>query len=151
MVTRTRKMLAPKPGKNELLIPRQNSVKSVNEALAGVHKAGGYTGFLGDGNIVTKPDYVVPVENLTDAEKARKKAITDLLMNVIEPVQLSSKSTLEADRRSLFNKLKKTSLEDLRNFLPGNMKHTPTESLQADQLSDEQKAEIQELYKEISP
>src|SRR3990167_5335383 len=148
MAPATKTMLPPKPGKESLLIPR---TRSVNEALAGVHKAGGYTGFLGEGNVVKKPDYEIPVENLTASDKARKQAIASLLMDVIEPVQLSSKSTVEMDRRSLLNKIKKQSLEELRRFLPTRVKHLPTETLQADQLSEDEKAEIQDNYKEISP
>lgn len=148
-MARTKTMLPPKPGKENLLISLNK--KNVNEALAGVHKAGGYTGFLGDGNIVKKPDYEAPPETLTASDKARKKAIADLLMAVIEPVQLSSKSTIEMDRRSLLNKIKKQSLDELRRFLPTRVKHLPTENLQADQLPEDEKAEIQDAYKEISP
>jgi len=145
-MARTKTMLAPKPGKEQLLIKRGN----VGEALAGMKGGESRSGFLG-GNIVKKPDYEVPEEVLDEAGKLRRKAIMELLMAVIEPSQLSSKSTPEMDRRSLFNKLKKSSLEELKRFLPDKMNHTPTEHLKAESLSDEQKAGIQDLYKEISP
>lgn len=148
---RTKTMLSPKPGREESLIPRQSKPKSVNEALAGVHKAGGYRGFLGEGNIVKQPDYEVPIENLDAAGRQRKQMITDLLLSVIEPTQLSSKSTPQMDRRSLYNKLKKSSLEILTRFLPARVAELPNERLKSDELSEDEKSEIQFLYMEISP
>lgn len=146
---RPRKMLEPKPSKEELFIKKRP--QSVNEALAGVHKAGEYTGFLGDGDIVRKPDYEPPKEVLDDEGKALKKAITNLLMNVIEPFQLSSKSTIEMDKRSFFNKLKKSSLDELKRFLPKHLKKMTSEKLETMTITDEEKAEMQDLYREISP
>ncbi len=146
---RPRKMLEPKPSKEELFITKRP--QSVNEALAGVHKTGEYTGFLGDGDIVRKPDYVAPLEKLDDEGKALKKAITNLLMNVIEPFQLSSKSTVEMDKRSFFNKIKKSSLDDLKQFLTKRLKKMTSVQLENVTITDEEKAEMQDIYREISP
>ncbi len=148
-MSRPRKTLAPKPSKEELFIKKRP--QSVNEALAGVHKAGGYTGFLGDGDLLAKPDYVPPPEKLDAEGKVLKQTIINLLMRLIEPSQLSSKSTPEMDKRSFFNKLKKSSLDELKRFLPKRLKKMTSVQLESASITDEEKAEMQDIYREISP
>jgi hypothetical protein len=147
---RPRKVLAPKPSKEQMFVKVGQRPASVNEALKEVHKSGAYTGFLGEGDVVKKPDYVPPEEILDTDGIARKKAVTDLLIKTIEPNQLSSKSTPEMDKRALFSKLKKSSLDELLRFLPSRVKKLHTEQLQAE-LTNEEKLEVQDNYKEISP
>ncbi len=146
---RPRTMLEPKPSKEELFIKKRP--QTVNEALVDIHTAGQHTGFLGAGDIVKKPDYVPPPEILDAEGKALKQTITNLLMSLIEPSQLSSKSTPEMDKRSFFNKLKKSSLEELKRFLTKRLKKMTSVLLESATITDEEKAEMQDIYREISP
>ena len=147
MVTRTKKMLPPKPGKEHLLI--KSGAKSIGEALAGMKGGESRTGFLGDGNIVRKPDYEPIPESPQDVKL--KRAIQQLLVSIIEPNPLSNKSTNEADKRSLVRKLSKTARNDLIRFLPERLKNMAPEELAIVEVSEGEKAEIQDLYLEISP
>ena len=153
---RTKTYLEPKPGKSKLLIKSRQNPGSVNEALVGMRGGEERTGFLGSGNLSRKPDYVSPSENLDGDEKERKRLLQNLLTKTIEPNSLSSKSTHEMDRRSLARKLNKRSLDELWVFLPEKVKRLSNEKLKSivegvDSLSEEDKADIQTLYMEVSP
>ena len=152
---RERKYLPQKPGKENLLI-KQRGAKGIGDALAGMKGGEARTGFLGDGNIVRKPDYMPKPENLDASELALKKTIQKLLISVIQPNPLSSKSTTEMDKRSLVNKLNRSSLVQLKGFLPSRIKRMPVEKVQqildgTAAIEEEEKVEIQTFYMNISP
>ena len=155
---RERKFLAPKPGKEQLLIRRskKNNPTTIGEALKGMQRGEDRTGFLGNGNIVRKPDYIPEPENLDSEGVARKKAIQSLLAKMIIPNSLGSKSTPEQDRRSLVNKLNKQSLSELERFLPDSLKGLTTNQLEQvvsgeTGIVEGAEAEIQQKYMDISP
>jgi len=151
------KFLPPKPGKERLLIKsKQSNPQTLEEATKGMQRGEERTGFLGEGNIVRKPDYMPEPEKLDADGIARKKAIQSLLLKVIQPVSLSSKSTSEQDRRSLVNKLNKSSLDELKRFLPDRVKRLSTDKLELivggeGDITEEEKAEIQTRYMDLSP
>lgn len=148
-MARPRKMLAPKPEKDKMFVPVGTKVQTINEAMKGVHTAGEHVGFLG-GNIIRKPDYIQR-EELSADEKEQKKAIQALLLSVIQPNELSSKSTPEADRRSLVNKFNKSTLDDLLRMLPVDLRSFSASEIKEYQISEAERADIQEIYKERSP
>lgn len=155
-MARPKKMLGVKPGKENLLIKRQaNNPGTITEAMQGIKKGGAYSGFLGDGNIVRKPEYA-PTETLSSDEAKRKQVIQKFLLAIVEPNQLSVKSTPEADKRSFANKLKKSLLKEIERMLPEQYRTQPTDVLEqiasnSSVVSEDEKAEIQDLYKEVSP
>lgn len=153
MVTKTKTYLPPKP-KNLVPMGTKNP-ETVNEALAGpIPEGETRTGFLGKGNTVHKADYL-PSEALSAMEKQQKKLLQDFLGKTIEPVSLSMKSTGELDKRALVNKLRKSMLTELLRLVPERIKSmTPEELEQASRentITEEEKAEIQSLYLDVSP
>ena len=137
--------LPPKPGREHLL----QSPKDIKEALAGM-KSGVREGFLG-GNAMRKPDYV-QTENLSPDEKLQKKLLQSLLAQTIEPNALSSKSTAVMDKRNFVGKLSKCTLDFLLRMVPDRLKDL--KELQAaleGNITEEEKSEIQELYRDLSP
>jgi len=129
---------------------------TLNEATAGPMKEGETrAGFLGEGNIIRKPDYVAQ-DGRTAEDKARKKALQTILGQTIEPNALSSKSSPAMDRRALVNKLSRGTLEDLLRLCPERLKDMTIGDLQeviagTVELSEWDKAEIQNLYMDVSP
>lgn len=152
-MARQPKFLPPKPGKDKLLIKGTQGKKpeTLDEAIKDM-KSGGRSGFLGEGNIIRKPDYRPEVDSSTNLPM--KRAIQMLLINTIQPNPLSIKSSPEMDKRSLVNKINRRSLSELKQLLPNGMKYIPLEELNTileKGMSDEDKAEIQNLYMEVSP
>lgn len=150
---REKKFLEPKPTKEQLLIRRANK-GGLGEALVGMKPGEKRTGFLGGGGM-ENPVSIQP-EQLSDDEKARKHVIQDLLARVIIPNSLSSKSNPDIDKKSLVSKLRKQTLGELNRLLPENLKMIGTDRLQSllegtEEVGDGDKAEIQDLYAEISP
>lgn len=138
------------------MVKDQNGLKGALQAMGGDGKEERRVGFLGGVNATRKPDYVPEREVLSIEETERKNVITQLLLQWIVPNELSSRSKPELDRKSLASKLHKTNLAGLMQFLPAWFSGVPTEKLQAyldgeEALSDEDKAEIQDRYKDISP
>jgi hypothetical protein len=155
---RTHKFLPQKPGKENQLIRRGRPPKelTLNEAMAGKLKEGEVrTGFLGEGNIIHKPDYIVQ-ESLSVEEKARKKALQAILSQVIEPNAISNKSSPQMDRRSLVNKLNRSTLDDLLRLCSDRLQRMTSTELQEiatgkEELTEADKAEVQNLYIDVSP
>ena len=143
------KMLAPKPGKEKLLIKLGTKPETLSDALADMHGGESRSGFLSGGNILRKPDYVPLPDNIEGIKQ--KKAIQKLLMSIIEPNPLSMRSTLEMDRRSLVAKLNRLPLSDIKKLVPERLKDMSPEEIAIVEVTDEEKAEIQDLYKEVSP
>ena len=155
-MVKEKRMLEPKPGKEQLFIRKGKKVETISGALVGMKGGESRVGFLGEGNIIRKPDYIPEPENLGEEDKACKRTIQTLLTNVIEPNPLSTKSTLQLDRRSLVGKLSKSTLDELKRFLPTRIKRMSAEKLQqilddSTKITDEEKVEIQSLYQNISP
>jgi len=100
---------------------------------------------------------IIEEPEILDADGiAQKRALISLLSKVIMPNSLSSKSTDIADRRSLVNKLNRSTLKKLREFVPDRIKRMSTEKLQSiasgdEQILDEESVEIQTLYMDLSP
>ena len=72
------------------------------------------------------------------------------------PNSLSSKSTDIADKRSLVNKLNRSTLKELRELVPDRIKRMSIEKLQGlldgtEEILDEESVEMQTLYMDISP
>ena len=146
---KTTKMLGPKPGKEHLLVPVGSKPATVAEGLAGMKGGESRSGFLGGGNIVRKPDYEPIPDSIVDLKA--KRLIQKMLAEIIEPNPLSAKSTVEMDRRSLVQKLNKSSLGDLKRFLPLRLRSLTPEELEIITVTEEEKAEIQDFYKDCSP
>jgi len=113
-------------------------------------------GFLGGINETRLPDYVPEREVLSIEEAEKKTLITQLLLKWIVPNELSSRSKPELDKKSLASKLHKTTLKGLMDFLPDWFSSVAINNLKSyisgeEELSDEDKAEIQDRYKDISP
>ncbi len=142
-----------KPDKKNLIVPRGRKKSSTIEgAMAGMKGGEVREGDLWDKK--TKPELVPEV---LDADGiARRRAITSILTSTIMPNSLSSKSTEQMDRRSLINKLNRSSLKELKRLLPDRIKRMSTENLQnlaehPDEIPDEERVEIQNLYMDVSP
>lgn len=154
---RERKVLPPKPGKDQLFVKRgrKESPVTVEEALKGMKPGEKREGHLG-GISLKKPDFVPEVDSLDSDGLARKGAIKNLLIRVIQPNSLGSKSTPEMDRRAFVNKVNKLTLKELRRFLPERVDSLATEQLEqiasgASDIFEEEKAETQQRYMDISP
>ena len=141
-------MLGPKPGKDEMFI-KIGHPKDIKEATTGMKGGESREGFLGEGNIIRKPDYVPKPDDVQSL--MHKKVIQKRLLEIIDPNPLSAKSTVEMDRRSLVNKLKKSSLADLKRLLPKRLGNMDPRELEIAEILEEEKAEIQDLYKDVSP
>ena len=139
-------VLPPKPGKEHLLI----RPKTVSEATAGMQGKEAREGFLGAGNIIRKPDFVVS-ESLSERERIRKRAIQKFLATVIQPNALSSKSTAEMDKRALVNKINRSTLTELERFLPEHICEMDTSGMEQMTLEEVDQEEIQNRYMAISP
>lgn len=159
-MARTRTILPPKPGKEQLLIKsgrnKASNTPTIKEATAGMQRGEVRTGFLGEGNLLHKPDFIPGPENLGPDGVARKRVTQDLLAKWIIPNSLSAKSTPELDRKSMVNKLRKSTLAELQRLLPESVNELTTEQLKQifageSDIGDEQKAEIQDLYLNVSP
>lgn len=125
-------------------------------ALKGMEPGDARKGFLPGGNQTRKMDYVRDVEELSVEDAERKNIIRELLLKWIEPNELSSRSNKSLDTKSLAGKLNRLYLVDMMNLLPSWFQSVPTEKLIAyrddkEILSAQDKAEIQERYKDISP
>jgi len=151
-----RQYLAGKPEKEDLLIKRQRgNPETIGTATKTMKRGETRKGFLGEGNITRKPDHVV-AEALAPEGVTRKRLIQNLLAKWIEPNQLGSRSTALMDKRSLVSKLKNRTLEELEQLLPDSVLVLTTSQLQdidkgESDISEEQKTEIQEMYKDRSP
>lgn len=153
-----KRFLGPKPTKDQLFIKSGKGAKSepatITEAMAKMSPGDERSGHLGKSNRL--PDYVPEPENLDRTGANRKKAVQDLLAKVIQPISLGIKATPAMDERSLVNKLKKQTLVELERFLPATVNRLTTEQLlqvasgESD-IEEEDKAEIQTLYMDISP
>mgnify|MGYP001558894029 CR=1 FL=1 len=148
MAQRT-KMLEPKPGKEKLLIKLGTKPGNIGDALTDMHGGESRSGFLSGGNIIRKTDYV-PLPDSIDGIR-QKRAIQKVLVGIIEPNPLSMKSTLEMDRRSLVTKLNRLTLSDIKKLVPERLKGMTPEEIAIVEVTDEEKSEIQDLYKEVSP
>lgn len=125
-------------------------------ALKGMEPGDARKGFLPGGNITRLPDYVPEEEVLSKEEAERKTLIQKLLLKWVVPNELSSRSNENLDRKSMASKFQKNTLAELMRFLPDWFVDVSNEKLQAylegdEILSDEDKAEIQDKYKDISP
>ena len=153
-MVRTKSFLPPKPGKTELLIKQKGAPSNVATALAGMKGGESRSGFLGEGNIIRKPDFVVS-EDLGMNEKAQKKMLQTFLGQVIEPTALSSKSSPSMDRRALVNKLNRSTLSDLLRLVPERLRQMSAKQLEetiaTNSIMEEEKADIQNLYMDASP
>ena len=149
---RTEQYLRPK--KDDLLVPmgRKQKPESASEVTAGMkagEKRAGRTG--------GKPDPVIEEPEVLDAEGVEQKRLFQaILTKTILPNSLSSKSTPEADKRSLVNKLNRRTLRELRGLIPDRIKRMSNEKLEkildgTEEMLDEEKVEIQTLYMEVSP
>lgn len=150
------RVLGPKPTKDQLFIKSGKGAapSTITEAMAGMSPGDERSGRLGQST--RKPDYVPEPENLDRVGAARKKALQDMLAKVIQPISLGIKATPAMDLRSLVNKLKKQTLVELERFLPLTVKQLTTEQLEQvasgeTDIEEEDKAEIQSLYMDISP
>lgn len=144
-----------KPKKKDLLVKRgrKESDTTVEGAMAGM-KGGEARG--GDlwGKTTRSVDMPEP-DNLDADGIARKRAIVSLLTSVIMPNSLSSKSTPEMDKRSLINKLNKSTFVEIKRLVPDRIKRMSTEKLQGildgtEEVLDEEKVEMQNLYMDTS-
>ena len=141
-----------KPGKEQLIVPRgRRAPESAEEVMVGLKK-----GSRIGSSYVGKPDFVPEVDDLDAEGVARKRAIRSLLTSVIIPNSLSSKTSSEQDKRSLVGKLNKRTLKELNGFIPDRIKRMSVEKLQkvldgTEEITDEEKVEMQDLYKSISP
>lgn len=142
-----------KPKKEELLVPMgRKEPESAGEVMArmkGGEKRVGRTG--------GKPTPKIEEPEVLNAEGIEQKRLVQaILTKIIMPVSLSSKSTPEADKRSLINKLNRRALRELRVLLPDRIKRMSNEKLKqildgTEEMLDEEKVEIQNLYMEVSP
>ncbi len=152
---RTKSYLKPKKG--SLIVPRgrKETVKgpeTAEEVMAGMKGGDVRTGVVSP----TKPTYVPLVETLTSDTIAQKRALQSLLAKYIMPNSLSSKSTADADKRSLVNKLNRRTLQELKELVPDRIKRMSVEELKSildgsGDILDEEKVEIQNLYMGTSP
>lgn len=159
-MAKPRTLLPSKPGKEHLLIRQVrrgiSGPETIVDALAGMQNTTSASGFLSGGNIIRKPDYVER-ENLSEEDLVRLRWIRKILSIVIEPNQLSMRSTPEMDRRALVSKLNKAPLSTLIRLLPQSLKDKSATELKevlgntTDLITDDEKAEIQELYRDVSP
>jgi len=152
-----RKILAPKPGKEEMLVKmgRKGNPENVTDAVAGMQRGEKRSGSLGD-DTAKLPDRTPEMENLDVDGKARKGAIKSLLINTIQPTSLGFKSTPDMDRRAFVNKANRMTLAELRRFMPERVDSLTTEQLKdiasgESDIFEEEKAEIQTIYMDLSP
>lgn len=156
MAQTSHRVLPSKPGKdNQLIRMGRPKKQTINEALGGMKGGEAREGFLGTGNIVHKPDFVSQ-ETLSSTEKMRKKHLQVILGQVIEPNAISSKSSPAMDRRSLVTKLGKSTLAELLRLTPDSLKTMSHEELEqiasdAKSLEEDVKADMQNLYLDVSP
>lgn len=142
-----------KPKKGNLIVPRgRKGPETAEEVMAGMKGGDVRAG------VVTppKPTFVSPIESLDAEGILQKRALQTLLTKYIMPNSLSSKSTPEADRRSLINKLNRRTLQELKELVPDRIKRMSAEKLQSildgsGEILDEEKVEIQNLYMSASP
>lgn len=156
-----KRFLGPKPKKEKLFIKSGKGASSepatISEAMANMSQGDERSGRLGGKHKNLRlPDYVPEPENLDRTGANRKKAVQDLLAKVIQPISLGIKATPDMDKRSLVNKLKKQTLVELERFLPTTVNRLTTEQLEQvasgeTDIEEEDKAEIQSLYMDISP
>ena len=152
-----RKFLPQKPGKSALLVPAgRKNPETIADATHGMQRGEARTGFLHGVNLARKPDFIPVAENLSENEKVRKGVCRDLLIKLIIPNALSTKSTPEQDRRSLSGKLNKLNLVELERFLPDRLRQASVDELQTilngdGSLTEEEKNHMQDSYRNISP
>lgn len=141
-----------KPGKENLIVPRgRKAAEGAGEVMANMKR-----GDARFGGHVRQPDFIPEPENLDTEGIARKRVLRGLLVSVLIPDSLSSKSSPEQDKRSLVNKLNKRMLKELKGFIPDRINRMSVEKLQniidgTEEITDEEKVEMQDLYKNISP
>ena len=142
-----------KPGKENLIISNKKRVpKSAEDVMAGMKGGDERIG----SNYTIKSAPKPAVDNLDAEGIAQKRAMRDLLISAIVPNSLSSKSSPEQDKRSLVGKFNKCTLKELKGFIPDRIKRMSVEKLKGildgtEEITDEEKVEIQDLYMGISP
>ena len=144
-----------KPGKEKLLVKmgrKENVPESAEEIMAGMKRGEERIG----GSPPKNPPFIPTPETLDAEGMAQKRALQSLLVKYILPNSLSSKSSPEADRRSLINKLNRRTLKELRELVPVRIKRMSSEKLKGildgtEEILDEEKVEIQNLYMDTSP
>ena len=146
-----------KPNKGNLLVKKgeRDIPETPGAIMAGMR--GGEERYATKNYYPKKHIPVIQEPEILDADGiAQKRAVIGLLTKVIMPNSLSSKSTDIADKRSLVNKLNRSTLKKLREFVPDRIKRLSTEKLQSiasgtEEILDEESVEIQTLYMDLSP
>ena len=145
-----------KPDKSNLLVKmgRKKEPETAEEILASLKEAekSGTRHFYPKKH----PPIIEEPEVLDDEGIAQKRALTDLLTKIVIPNPLSARSTPEADKRSFVLKLNRSTLKQIRGFVPDRIKRMSAEKLQelvADTslVREDEKVEMQSLYMDISP
>lgn len=150
---REKKYLKPKKDKLLVKMGRKEQTQTVTGVMADMEG-----GEKREGDLWKKkyrPDYIQPPDNLDADGLARRRAMVSLLTQIIMPNSLSSKSTAEMDKRSFVNKLNKSTFVQIKRLIPDRIKRLSTEKLQSavlnpDEILDEEKVEMQNLYMDIS-
>lgn len=149
-----------KPGKENLIAPLgRKAASKAGEVMAGMERGEERTGQgkqMPSSNHPNLPDYMPEPENLDAEGIAQKRVLRGLLVSVLVPNSLSSKTSGEQDKRSLVSKLNKRTLKELKGFVPDRINRMSVLKLQnildgTEEITDEEKVEMQDLYKDISP
>jgi len=141
-----------KPNKSNLLVKR-GTRPAPGDMMAGMKRGEERVGTGRLDGSKKRADFM-PTETLSADDTARKRAFISLLTKVVTPNSLSSKSTLEQDKRSLVDKLNKSMLKEIKELVPDRIKRMSLEKLQEldiDGVTDSEQVEMQTLYMDASP
>lgn len=118
------------------------ALREANQLLRGAPSGQIITATLGEDVRVQS----VSPSQMSASEIEEAKVLRQFLKEVVTPPELGSKSNPNRDRRSMHRKLDMRDIDQLHLLVPEEYR-----SMQVSELTDSDKARIDQIYRDISP